>query len=231
MTASDNEPELDRIRAEQAARQARAAAVVDSRRAAGIDGRIAACTPYQAAVVVALAARRTTAVGDLPKAEADFEEFGKLIQAAERMNLAYLVSAPASTVTAEVSARLEEIIGTDDFPVENPGGSEGAFQSAAVSIAFLRDVWTLKNLSYARSALNYAFYSFANKLDRQLPTPPAEPLDEAETACQSADLDAVTALGEPITVEQYDELAAAPASVALGHAYRARVAEIIAAGQ
>jgi hypothetical protein len=231
MTASDNESELDPIRAEQAVKQARAAAVVNARQAAGIDERIAACTPYQAAVVVALAARRITAVGDLPKAEADFEEFGELLQAAERMNLAYLVSAPAKTVTAEVSARLEEIIGTDDFPVENPGGSEGFFQSAAVSIAFLRDVWTRQDLAYARSALNYAFYSFANKLDRHFPTPPAEPLDAKETVCQSADLDAVTALGEPISVEQFDELAAAPASVALGRAYRARVAEIIAAGE
>lgn len=204
---------------------------MNARQAAGIDERIAACTPYQAAVVVALAARRTTAVGDLPKAEEDFEEFGKLLEAAARMNLAYLVAAPAKTVTAEVGARLEEIIGSDDFPVENPGGSEGCFQSAAVSVAFVRDVWSRQDLNYARSALDYAFYSFANKLDRQLPTPPAEPLDEVETACQAADLDAVTALGEPISVEQFDELAAAPASAALGRAYRARVEEIIAAGR
>ena len=231
MTASDDDSEIDRIRADQAARRARAVAVVNARKAAGIDQRIAGCTPYQAAVVTALVTRRTTAIGDLPKAEADFEEFGKLLQAAERMNLAYLVSAPTKTVTAEVSARLEEIIGTKDFPVENPGGSEGFFQSAAVSIASLRDAWTLQDLQGARGALDYAFYSFADKLDRFFPTPPAEPLAEAETVCQSADLDAVTALGEPISVEQFDELAAAPASLALGQAYRARVSEIIEAGR
>ena len=221
MTASDNESELDRIRAEQAAKQARAAAVVNARRAAGIDARIAGCTSYQAAIVAALAARRTTVVGELPKAEADYDEFGKLLQAAECMNQAYLLSTPAKTVTIEVSARLEEILGSEDFPTENPGGSEGFFRGAAISIACLRDAWTLQDLKHARSALDHAFYSFANKLG----------LHEAETACQSTDLDAVTALGEPISVEQFDELAAAPASLTLGHAYRARVAEIIQAGQ
>ncbi|WP_194915941.1 hypothetical protein [Catenulispora rubra] len=230
MTASDNESELDQIRASLAAEQARIAVGMDARQAARIDERIMDCTPYQAAVVVALAARRTTAVGELPKAEEDFEEYGKLIQAAERMNLAYLVNAPATTVTAEVSARLEEILGSEDFPADDPGGSEGYFMKAAISIAYLRDVWTLQNLKYARSALSSA-YKFANKLGRHLPTPPAAPLDEAETICQSADLDAVTALGEPISVEQFDELVAAPASIALGQAYRARVAEIIAAGR
>jgi hypothetical protein len=230
MTTSDDGSELEQIRASLAAEQARIAAGMDARQAARIDERIMACSPYQAAVVVALAARRTTTIGDLPKAEADFEEYGKLLQAAERMNLAYLTSAPAKTVTAEVNARLEEIIGTDDFPVEDPGGSEGYFMKAAISIALLRDVWTRQDLRYARSALSSA-YKFANKLARHLPAPPLEPLDEAETACQSADLDAVTALAEPISVEQFDELATAPASIALGQAYRARVAEIIAAGR
>ncbi|WP_194915942.1 hypothetical protein [Catenulispora rubra] len=216
MTASDNPSELDRIRAEQAARQARAAAVLNARRAAGIDERIAGCTPYQAAVVAALAARRTTAIGDLRD-----DEFRKLIQSAERMNQAYLLSTPTKTITTEVSARLEEILGSDDFPTENPGGSEGYFRGAAISIACLRDAWTLQDLKHARSALDHAFYSFASQLG----------MHEAETACQSRDLEAVTALGEPITPEQFAELAAAPASLALGQAYRARVAEIIAAGQ
>jgi len=230
VTASDNLSELDQIRASLAAEQARIAIGMEARKAARIDERIAGCTPYQAAVVAALAARRTAAIGDLPKAEADYDEFRKLFQAAERMNQAHLRSAPTKTVTTEVSARLEEILGSEDFPTENPGGSEGYFRSAAISIACLRDAWTLQDLKHTRSALSSA-YKFANKLDRHLPTPPAEPLAEAETACQSADLDAVAALGEPISVEQFDELAATPPSLALGQAYRARVAEIIAAGQ
>jgi len=231
MTTSDGESQLDRILAKQSAMQAAAAARLNARAAARIDERVAECTPYQGAVLAGLTARRTTAIGDLPKAEVDYDEFGKLVQASERMNLACLLSVPATTVTAEVSARLEEILGSPDWPTENPGGSEGYFRAAAISIALLRDAWARQNPSDARAALNHAYYSFANQLERHLPTPSAEPLGEAETACQSADIDAVTALGELISVEQYDELAAAPASVALGQAYRARVGEIIAAGR
>lgn len=231
MTTSGGESEIDRILAAQALDREKARAALAARAAAGIDERVAACTPYQAAVVIALALRRTMAITDLPKAEADFDQYGKLIDAAQRMNLSYLMSVPATNVTSEVSARLEQAIGTPELPMDDPGGSEGAFMGVAVMIEYLLGAWTHPDTQKAAEALDYAYSPFADGLEEFPDLTPGAPLAEMETACQSADLDAVTALGEPITVEQFDELAAAPESVALGQAYRARVAEIIAAGE
>lgn len=192
--------------------------------------RLSACTPYQAAVVLALASHRSSIAGDQPEAETFFPEYGKLLAAAKRMNQAYLLSAPAKHITDEVSTRLEEILGSEEFPVDNEGGSEGYFMDIAVGIAYVRDVWTNQDVQYALGGLRRG-YAFANELRRQLPTPPtvlAEPLDAAEQARQFADIDAVLALGEPITLEQFDALAAEGDE--LGQALRVRLAEVIAAG-
>lgn len=231
MTTPGGESEVDRILAAQALEAAKARAQLAARAAAGIGERVAACPPYQAAVVMALALRRTLAIADLPKAEADFDQYGKLIDAGKRMNLSYLMSVPATNVSTEVSARLEQAIGTPELPLEDPGGSEGAFLGVAVMIEYLLDAWTRPDPEKAAEALDYVYSPFAEGLEDFPFLPPGAPLGEMETACQSADLDAVTSLGEPITVEQFDELAAAPESVALGQAYRARVVEIIAAGE
>lgn len=231
MTTSGDDTEVDHILAAQAIDRDKVAADLAARAAAGIDERVAACTPYQAAVVVALALHRTMAIADLPKAEADFDQYGRLIDAARRMNLSYLMSVPARNVTSEVSARLEQAIGTPELPMEDPGGSEGAFLGVAVMIEYLQDAWTRPDPQKAAEALGYAYSPFADGLEEYPWLAPRPPLAEWETARQSADLDALTALGEPITVEQFDELAAAPESVALGQAYRARVAEIITAGE
>lgn len=231
MTTSGGESDIDRILAAQALEREKARAALAARAAAGIDERVAACTPYQAAVVIALALHRAMAITDLPKAEADFDQYGKLIDAAQRMNLSYLMSVPATNVTTEVSARLEQAIGTPELPMEDPGGSEGAFMGVAVMIEYLLGAWTRPDPEKAAEALDYVYSPFADGLEEFPDLTPGAPLSEMETACQSADLDAVTALGEPITVEQFNELAAAPESVALGQAYRARVAEIIAAGE
>ena len=192
--------------------------------------RLSACTPYQAAVVLALASHRSSTAGTLPEAETAFPEYGKLLAAAKRMNQAYLLAAPAQHLTDEVSVRLEEIIGSEEFPVDNDGGSEGYFMDIAVGIAYVRDVWTNHDVAYALGGLRRG-YGFANELRRQLPTPPsvlAEPLDDAEQARQFADIEAVLALGEPISLEQFDALAAEGDEI--GAALRARLAEVIAAG-
>ena len=130
----------------------------------------------------------------------------------------------------EVSTRREEILGSEEFPVDNEGGAECYFMDIAVGIAYVRDVWTNQDVQYALGGLRRG-YAFANELRRQLPTPPtvlAEPLDAAEQARQFADIDAVLALGEPITLEQFDALAAEGDE--LGQALRVRLAEVIAAG-
>lgn len=226
MTASDGST-LNRYLAALAAEQEKIAAAANPASTAAIEERLRTCTPYQAAVVAALASHRSALAGELPAAETAFPEFGKLLAAATRMTRAHLLAAPAKRVTEEVSVRLEEVLGSEDFPAENEGGSEGYFMDIAVAIAYVRDAWTKNDVEYAVNALSHA-YSFANRLGRHLETPPSEPLDTAETARQAADIDAVLALGESISVEQFDELAAAGDS--LGEAYRGRLAEVVAAG-